>query len=110
MSRLITELTQDSYVWHLKLKGDLEARAYHQAWLADLARQAVQAQVQTLVIDLKNVDNVDSRGLKFLLDVYNEFSSHKIEVILQNPSAHLRRLFRIIQFERIFKIEDESAG
>lgn len=109
MSKLIAELTRESHVWHLKLKGDLEGRAYHQAWLADLASQAVEANVQTLIVELKNIENVDSRGLKFLLDVYNEFSSRKIEVVLRNPSNHLRRLFRIIQFERIFKIEDESA-
>ena len=109
---LTTELTRDSEGWTLKLFGNVDSSTSHLMWFNDsstsLLKELVQAHVKKLLIDLTNTEFIDSHGLRLLLNAHKEFSKENIEIVLQNPNAHLKRLFRIMQFDRVFIIESDE--
>ena len=112
MNKLSTELTRQSDVWILKLKGNVDTNTAHLMWFTDnsapLLKELMQARVKKLLIDLTNLEFIDSHGLRVLLNTHKEFSSENIQIVLQNPNPHLKRLLRIMQFDRIFVIESND--
>jgi anti-sigma B factor antagonist len=109
MSKLSTELTRRSDVWILTLHGNVDSNTAHLMWSADnsaaLLKELTVARVKKLLLDLTDLDFIDSHGLRVLLNVHKDFSSENIQIILQNPNPHLKRLLRIMQFDRVFTIE-----
>lgn len=110
MTQLKTELIQTSSdTWSLKLIGGIDSETHYLMWSAnnsaDLLKQLVGAGVKKLVIDLTATDRFDSHGLRLLLNAQKEFSREKVEIVLKNPNAHLKRLFQIMQFDRVFTIK-----
>ena len=112
MNKLSTELTRQSDVWILKLKGNADLNTAHLMWFTDssasLLKELTQARVKKLLIDLTNLEFIVSHGLRVLLNAHKEFSSENIQIELQNPNPHLKRLLRIMQFDRIFVIESND--
>ncbi|MBE7469524.1 MAG: hypothetical protein DPW09_09290 [Anaerolineae bacterium] len=106
---LSTKLTRQNDVWCLKLNGNVDVATAHLMWSTDnsasLVKEMVQAKVKKLAIDLTGVDFIDSHGLRVLLNAHKDFSHENIQIILQNPNPHLKRLLRIMQFDRVFVIE-----
>jgi anti-anti-sigma factor len=99
VGRLTAKMFQDNKEWVVAW-GENQI---HSVWRPDtLLNLSLD---QTLVVDLTEVEYIDSQGLKFLLDLHKKLSEQNLTIILQNPTPHLRRLFRIMQFERIFEIE-----
>lgn len=109
---LTTELIRDSEIWTLKLFGNVDSSTSHLMWFSDsstsLLKELVQARVKILLIDLARTEFIDSQGLRLLLNAHKEFSKENIQIVLQNPNAHLKRLFRIMQFDRVFDIESDK--
>lgn len=109
MTKLSTELIRQNDSWILKLSGNVDSNTVHLMWSTDnstsLLKELVQARVKKLLIDLKNLEFIDSHGLRILLNAHKEFSSENIQIVLQNPNFHLKRLLRIMQFDRVFVIE-----
>ncbi len=106
---LTTELTQDGDTWTLKIIGFVNASTSYLMWYTDsshsLLKKLVETKAKTLVIDLSEADGVDSHGLRLLIDAQKEFSTQNIQINLRKPNAHLSRLFRIMQFDRLFNVE-----
>jgi anti-sigma B factor antagonist len=67
-----------------------------------------QAHVKKLLIDLTGVEFIDSHGLRVLLNAHKDFSNEDVQIVLQNPNPHLKRLLRIMQFDRVFEIESND--
>jgi anti-sigma B factor antagonist len=112
MTELTAELNQDnSGIWTLKLVGGIDTDTYQTMWIghtsADLLKRLVAAKAQKLVIDLTATERIDSQGLRLLLNAHKEFSKEKIEIILKNPNPYLKRLFQIMQFDRVFSIDSD---
>jgi anti-sigma B factor antagonist len=109
MAQLSAKLTQANEVWHLKLKGIIDSntatRMWHNEDSASLLKKLTQTQAKKLVLDLTNVDFIDSHGLRILLNAHTEFTQAKVALVLYNPNAHLKRLLRIMQFDRVLTIE-----
>lgn len=109
MDKLSTELTRDSNAWLLKLKGHVDSSTAPLMWSTDnsdsLLKEMSQAHIKKLLIDLTNVEFIDSHGLRILLNTHKDFSNENIQIVLQNPNPHLKRLLRIMQFDRVFVIE-----
>lgn len=101
---LMTKFIHDEGNWTLKLVGDINASA-SALWVPDILQQLEGNQVQLLVIDLMAVEHVDAYGLRLLLMLKKELFLRNIEIELQNPTPNLRRLFRILQFDRTFVIK-----
>lgn len=109
MDNLATELTRNSDAWTLKLKGNVDSSTVHLMWATDssasLLKEMTQARVKKLLIDLTQVEFIDSHGLRVLLNTHKDFANEAIQIFLQNPNPHLKRLLRIMQFDRVFVIE-----
>lgn len=109
---LSTKLTHQNDVWTLKLSGNIDSATANQMWSTDnsasLLKEMVQAQVKKLALDLSEVDFIDSHGLRVLLNAHRDFSNENIQIILQYPNPHLKRLLRIMQFDRVFVIESND--
>ena len=103
---LITKLIQIDGQWTLKLIGDVNIDQ-NDFWVEDISNLLQQNLVKSLAIDLSRSDQPDSRGLRFLLDIQEACSGYGITVVLRHPSDHLRRLLRIMQFDRIFIVEPD---
>ena len=112
MNKLSTQLIRHSDDWTLKLGGNVDSNTAHLMWIAEsgdpLLKEMIQAQVKKLVIDLTQVEFIDSHGLRNLLNAHRDFSGQNIDIVLQNPNSHLRRLLRIMQFDRVFIIEPKD--
>lgn len=101
---LMTEFVQNDGSWTLKLVGDINAGT-SALWIPGILQKLEEAQARLLVIDLAAVENVDAYGLRLLLMLKKELFIRNIQVELQNPTPTLRRLFRILQFDRTFVIK-----
>ena len=112
MDKLSTELTRRKDVWTLKLKGNIDSTTADLMWSTDnsniLLKEMAQARVKKLLINLTNVEYIDSHGLRILLNAHKDFSIENIQIVLQNPNPHLKRLLRIMQFDRVFVIEPKD--
>lgn len=104
----IDEFVKDNNIWILTFSDDVTVSLPSKVWLVETLKDAVRAQIQSLVIDLKATETIDSHWLKFLLDIQQECSAMNIQVVLQNPNHHLRHLFRIMQFDRMFLIDSKN--
>ena len=109
MSDLKTELLSNGQTWTLKLIGHVNASTAHLMWNADnnlaLLKRMIESQANTLVIDLDQTKTVDSHGLRLLIDAQKKFSANNVQIILKSPNPHLSRLFRVMQFDRLFAVE-----
>lgn len=109
MTKLTTELARNGDAWTLKLIGSVDSGTTHLMWFTDssasLLEELVEANAKKLIVDLTHANAIDSHGLRLLLHAHKEFSEENIQIILQNPNPHLKRLFRIMQFDRVFTVE-----
>lgn len=102
---LMTEFIQEERNWTLiKPVGDINAST-STLWVPDILRKLEKTQARLLVIDLTAVENVDAYGLRLLLTLKKELFMRNIQIELRNPTPNLRRLFRILQFDRTFVIK-----
>jgi anti-anti-sigma factor len=112
MTKLACELIRQNDVWTLKLSGNINSSTAQFMWGNEssdsLAHEMRQAQVKKLMVDLANVEFIDSHGLRLFLTVHREFSSKNIQMVLLNPNPHLKRLFRIMQFDRVLVIKSNE--
>ncbi len=112
MDKLSTQLDRQSEAWTLKLKGSVDSNTADLMWSADssasLLKEMMQARVKKLLIDLTHIEFIDSHGLRVLLNVHKDFSKENIKIVLQHPNPHLKRLLRIMQFDRVFEIESND--
>ncbi len=58
-----------------------------------------------LVIDLANLEFIDSTGLSVLMTAVRRSRAHGGDVVLRHPKASTMRLLRITAMDRVFAIE-----
>jgi anti-anti-sigma factor len=106
---LKTELSQEKHQWTLSLIGFVNANTAYLMWFADssqaLLKRLVEAKVNSLIIDLSRTEAIDSQGLRLLIDAHMEFTAKNVQITLRQPNTHLSRLFRIMQFDRLFIVD-----
>ena len=102
----MTKLILDGDNWILKLMGDVDTRVLKLLQFSEILEKLEKAEAKSLIIDLSEAEIIGSPGLRLLLKAKRELSRNDIEVILNNPSSHMRRLFRIMRFEQIFIIRE----
>lgn len=78
-------------------------------------RAAISRQIETgsnkLVMDLNQVEFIDSSGLSILVSAHKLTQQHAGEVILLSPSAGVRALIELTKLHHIFTIfEDKDAA
>ncbi|MCB0211862.1 MAG: STAS domain-containing protein [Anaerolineae bacterium] len=105
----MTRLISDNDTWMLKLIGDIDVRASKLLEFSQISQKLENVEASSLTIDLSEAEIIDSSGLRLLLEAKKELSRKNIEIILNNPSAHMCRLFRIMQLDQIFVIRGDLA-
>lgn len=109
MPKLTTELVRHDDTWTLKLIGNVNSATLRLASFVDndasLLKQLAQSGARKLFIDLVATESIDSDGFRILLNTQKEFSEKGIQIVLKNPNPHLKRLLRMMKFDRIFTIE-----
>jgi anti-anti-sigma factor len=113
MGQLVTRLIRDANsVWLLELIRPIEQELFFHIWAGEIEailKLLEQSEAQKLVIDLTATQEVDSRGLQFLCRMHKELAERNIPIILRNPSAHLRRVLRIMKYDQLFGIEFDDS-
>jgi HptB-dependent secretion and biofilm anti anti-sigma factor len=70
-----------------------------------LADKLLKSAGQPLVIDLADLDFIDSAGLGMLLIVRNEAERANRTVALRAPRGQVKKIFELSKFESLFGIE-----
>lgn len=85
--------------------GRIELQGRFDASQREKAREVLSRLNKSCVIDFERLDYISSAGLGVLLEAQTRLqkSGHKLKLI--NLSHHVREIFRIIHFDRIFEIE-----
>lgn len=99
--------------WWLEINGVVPPETFQLAPAIDnnvILQRMLQAAATELVLDFSTLKEFDSRGLQLLLMLSKQLSPQNIQIVLYNPNPYLRRVLRIMQFDRVFKVElDENS-
>jgi anti-anti-sigma factor len=81
--------------------------------LAKVERAISEKQRKTLVIDLNNVDNIDSSGIGFLIAVRNKLLKNGLPLAIINVSETVMQIFRltkVIQLIQVYESLQDVPG
>ncbi len=90
-------------VLSLVLEGDLIGEN-HGPELISIANDAINNEVDSCAIDIKNVRYVNSSGIGVLITILTKFRNKGGEVVLVKPSESVHKLLVITKLNSIFTI------
>lgn len=89
------------------IKGEIDidsaAKAYAILW------KATESGERNLILDLEQVEFMDSSGLQVLLRLRENLENKKHKVLLVNPQKQLAKLFQLTGFDKLFTFFDEVS-
>jgi anti-anti-sigma factor len=71
----------------------------------ELADRLFQTKDESLVIDLSQLQFIDSAGLGMLLLARDEASKGSRKLILAQPQGQVKRMFSVTKFDQLFTIQ-----
>jgi len=71
----------------------------------DIAGRLLEAKDETVVIDLSQLQFIDSAGLGMLLIARDEVGKTNRKLVLAQPQGQVKRMFTITKFDQLFTIE-----
>ena len=82
-----------------------------------LAAQSTKTELQSLadaagqrvLLNMKNVDFIDSSGLGLVVSVFRRLREHNGELAISGPSAQVRTIFELTRLHRIFDIHETES-
>ena len=86
----------------LDLSGDLDV--YSEEEFKSLIEDEIETVNKDILIDIKNLDYLDSTGLGMFMKIYkiNEARGKKVKII--NPKENILKLFKITDLTEIFEM------
>lgn len=86
----------------LKLSGDLDV--YSEEEFKNLIEDELSKVDKDIVIDIKDLDYLDSTGLGMFMKIYkiNKEKDKKVKII--NPKENILKLFKITELTEIFEM------
>ena len=86
----------------LDLSGDLDV--YSEEEFKSLIEDEIETVNKDILIDIKNLDYLDSTGLGMFMKIYkiNEERGKKVKII--NPKENILKLFKITDLTEIFEM------
>jgi anti-sigma B factor antagonist len=72
--------------------------------LNEAVRQAGQAGLAKVVVDLSNLDYMSSRGLRVLTVAKREADESAISIVLASPNEVMREILAISRYDKLFTI------
>ncbi len=73
-------------------------------------KQAIAPETQSLVLDLDQVEQVDSIGMGILIATYNSLRKENKAFKLVNVSENVYDLLQVMRLNQHFEIQTKSAG
>ena len=94
--------TQDGIIW-LAIQGDMIGGASSEEVIASVDKE-IQNDNLSCVIDIQEVKYLNSSGIGVLITIMTKFRNRGGEVVLLNPSKHVKKLLIITKLQNIFNI------
>jgi anti-sigma B factor antagonist len=85
--------------------GTLVLEGRFDAAQEDKARSALDGITETTVLDFAKLQYIASAGLGILLHAQKRLQSQGKTLRIVNLNPHLREIFKMVSFDRIFQIE-----
>ncbi|CAN5912378.1 hypothetical protein BH24BAC1_BH24BAC1_05580 [soil metagenome] len=100
--------TVQNNILFLRLQGDLVGSPESQR-LLDLVNQHIDDTIILGAVDLSSVRFINSSGIGVLVSLLTKFRNKGGEMILINPSEHIRKLLIITKLNAIFTIAEDDT-
>ncbi len=97
----------DNNILHLSFEGDLIGEN-NGAELVEVVKNAIDKQVLLCALYISNVRYINSSGIGVLITILTKFRNKGGEVILVNPSEHVKKLLIITKLNAIFIIAESE--
>lgn len=78
--------------------------------LRGAVREATQADLQRLIIDLQQLAYMSSRGLRALTVAKREADEAGVDIVLASPNEVMREILAISRYDKLFEITDVTEG
>ena len=91
-----------------RLQGDLIGSPDSQQ-LLEVVNNSISDSVILCAIDLSKVRFINSSGIGVLVSLLTKFRNRGGEMVLVNPSEHIRKLLIITKLNAIFTIAEDDA-
>ena len=91
-----------------RLQGDLIGSPDSQQ-LIELVNNNIEANIVLCAVDLSKVRFINSSGIGILVSLLTKFRNRGGEMILINPSEHIRKLLIITKLNAIFTVAEDDA-
>ena len=78
--------------------------------LLELVSQQIENNILLCAIDISNVRYINSSGIGVLITVLTKFRNKNGELVLVNPSEHVKKLLIITKLNAIFHVVDNEKG
>ncbi len=72
-------------------------------------RQFIESDDPRLILNMAELDYIDSRGLESLVEVYETLQNNQGQLKLLNPTKRVRELLDITRLSAIFDVETDEA-
>ena len=76
--------------------------------LLELISQQIEDNILLCAIDISNVRYINSSGIGVLITVLTKFRNKDGELVLINPSEHVKKLLIITKLNAIFNVVDDE--
>jgi anti-sigma B factor antagonist len=103
----LTHALVDSILF-ARLQGDLIGNPDSQQ-LVDLVNTSIKESMILCAIDLSAVRFINSSGIGILVSLLTKFRNRGGEMVLINPSEHIRKLLIITKLNAIFTVVEDDA-
>ena len=77
--------------------------------LLELISQQIENQVLLCAVDISNVRYINSSGIGVLITVLTKFRNKDGELVLINPSEHVKKLLIITKLNAIFNVVENKT-
>lgn len=97
-------------VLRIEPKGDLTG-LLHKQELLEAAENALESSISNCLVDLSGLKYINSADIGTLVTLLTKFRNAGGEVVLLNPSEHIRKLLVITKLHAIFDVfnDEEEA-
>lgn len=94
-----------NHICTVSLQGDIVSTTVQTLKKLFLELLNQLSDVETVVLDLKEVDIVDSQGLNFLIGLYIECEKKKLNLKISHCNSNNHKLLAIFKLDKLFGVE-----
>ncbi|MDO5047123.1 MAG: STAS domain-containing protein [Anaerococcus sp.] len=92
----------------VNLQGDLDV--YSEDEFRDFIEENLTSKQKDVLIDLKDLDYLDSTGLGMFMKIYNDKKKADKSVRIINPKDNILKLFKITDLTGLFKMVEDGKN